>query len=490
MRTIRTAALAAVFALPALITGCTAGPNYKRPEAPVPATFKEAGKPGEASPFRPAEPRDAERRGPWWEVYGDPELSRLEARIDVSNQTLAQAEAQYRGARALAREARAGLFPTVTAGASATRSRVESGRQGGGTSYQLPVDLTYEADVWGRIRRTLEAGTAAAQASAADLEAARLSLQAELAADYFQLRGSDAERQLLDSTVAAFTQALELTRRRHDQGIVSGVDVAQAETALETTRAAATDLGAARAGLEHAIATLTGVPPAELDIEPVPAPLAAPVALPAVLPSDLLQRRPDVAAAERRMAAANAQVGVARSAYFPAITLSASGGTASSAIADLLSWPNRVWSLGAALVETVVDGGRRRAATAAAETGYDGAVAAYRQTVLASFQEVEDQLATLRVLAQESKEQAAAVAAAERALALAQNRYQGGLTAYLEVLTAQSAALASRRAEVGIATRRLVASVGLVRALGGDWSGSLSGEQLPPAGAVPAPARK
>jgi len=347
------------------------------------------------------------------------------------------------------------------------------------TTYSLPIDLSYEVDLWGRIRRGVEASVASAQASAADVQTTRLSLQAELAVDWFQLHSLDQQRLLLDTTIAGYETALKLTRDRHDQGVASGVDVAQAETQLETTRAQAIDTGAARASFEHAIAILVGKPPADLTIPPAPIGVQPP-AIPVALPSDLLERRPDVAASERRMAAANAQIGVATAAYFPSLSLSASGGVASSTLSTLFSLPNRVWSLGAALAETVFDGGRRRAATEQAKAGYDAAVAVYREDVLTSFQNVEDNLATLRVLADEAAQQAVAVAAAERSLTLARNRYDGGITTYLEVITAENIALTNERAAVDILARRMTASVNLVKALGGGWSAA----ELPAAPAL------
>jgi len=465
-----------------LAAACTVGPSYKTPSTEVPAAFKEQ-PPAGTNPgdWKPAQPSDAMLRGKWWEIFGDANLNALEEQVAVSNQTLAQAEAQFRGARAAVREARAGLFPTVTAGASVTNSRSGTSRasapvaagSGSGTTtvYQTPIDVSYEADVWGRVRRQIEANVATSQASAADVEAVRLSLQAELAVDYFQLHGTDQQRQLLDTSIAGYQKTLQINVNRHDQGVASGADVAQAETQLETTKAQAIDLGVTRASLEHAIAILTGKPPAELTIA-VAALGVAPPAVPLELPGALLERRPDIAAAERRVAAANAQIGVATAAYFPSLTLSASGGFASSTLSTLFSLPNRFWSIGPQLLATVFDAGRRRAVTAQAQAAYDANVAAYRQSVLTAFQDVEDNLATLRILSDEATQQAAAVAAAERSLTLARNRYDGGITSYLEVVTAENAALANERTAVDIASRRLVASVNLIKALGGGWNAS------------------
>jgi NodT family efflux transporter outer membrane factor (OMF) lipoprotein len=471
-----------------MTAACAVGPNYKRPEAPVPAAFKEqpaeAPAPGE---WKPAQPKDDASRGRWWEIFGDPFLNELEQQVSVSNQTVAQAEAQFRGARAAARGARSALFPTATLGASASRSRPSANTASAppGSSpatandFQAPLDLSYELDVWGRIRRNLEANIASAQASAADLESTRLSLQAELATDYFLLRGFDAEKLLLDTTVAAYEKALQLTMNRYNQGVVSGVDVAQAQTQLFSTRALAVDLGLARTQLEHAIAILVGKAPGDFAITPSPA-AGTPPPIPAALPSELLERRPDIAAAERRVASANAQVGVAEAAFFPTLLLAATGGFEASSVAKWFNWPSRFWSLGASLVGTVFDGGKRKAATEQAVAFYDAAVAGYRQDVLTAFLEVEDNLAALRLLADEGTLQADAATAAERSLALAQNRYQGGITSYLEVVTAQSTALANERTAVQIATRRMTASVNLVKALGGGWRSS----DLPAGGAV------
>ncbi len=477
-------ALAAV-----LCAGCAVGPNYVRPSAPVPPGYKEA--PPTQAPaaeqWKQAQPLDGARRGDWWEVFGDAELDGLEQQVTVSNQTIAQAEAAFRGARALARGARAGFFPTLGTAPSVTRSSGVTTKAPGTpgvpapttTTYSLPVDLSWELDLFGRVRRTVEAGVASAQASAADLEGVRLALHAELAVDYFLLRGLDSEKALLDSTVAAYTTALELTTNRYKQGIVSGIDVAQAETQLETTRAQATDLALSRAQTEHAIAVLVGKAPGEFAIA-VRAVSTTPPEIPAGLPSELLERRPDIAAAERLVAAANAQIGVARSAYFPTLTLAGSAGYQSSTLTKLFTLPNWFWSLGPALAETLFSGGKRRAGVEQALAGYDASVAAYRASVLASFLEVEDNLAALRILAEEAGQQAAAVAAAERSLRMARNRYQAGISTYLEVVTAQSAALANERTAVELLTRRMTASVNLIKALGGGWRAS----DLPARGAT------
>jgi NodT family efflux transporter outer membrane factor (OMF) lipoprotein len=462
-----------------LLAGCAAvGPNYHKPAVETPGGFKEAPPEG----WKRAQPSDAALRGKWWELFGDPALSALEEQVSVSNQTLAQAAAQFRGARAAVALARAGLFPTVTAGAQASRSHSGSGRSAANTSgstassssgdatvYQVPIDFTWELDLWGRVRRDVESNVAAAQASAADVENVRLSLQAELAVDYFQLHGLDEQKQLLDSTVNEYQTAFKITSNRHDQGVASGADLAEAETQLETARAAAIDLGVARTQLEHAIAILTGKAPVDLTIPPAPIHFAPPV-VPVALPSELLERRPDIAAAERRVASANAQIGVAQAAYYPTLSLNASGGFESSTLGKLFSLPSRFWSLGPQLLGTLFDGGRRRAVKEQAEANYDATVAAYRESVLDAFQAVEDNLAALRILTDEATQQVAATRAAERSLALTRNRYNAGIATYLEVITAQNAAYSNERNTVDLRIRQMTASVNLIKALGGGWT--------------------
>jgi len=474
---LRSALAAAAAAL--LTAGCAVGPNYVRPSAPVPPVFKEAPPGQRPEDWKAAQPSDAAPRGPWWEVFGDPDLDALEAAVDAANQDVARAEANYHVARALARGARADLFPALTVSPAVTiaRSRTGAGQAtgtgtGGHTTvYEVPFDLSWEADVFGRIRRNLESNVAAAQATAADLEGVRLSLHAELAMDWFLLQGLDAQKRLLDDAVAGYARALQLNRNRHEQGIVSGVDVAQAETQLETTRVESTDLEVDRAQLEHAIAVLTGRPPADLTIPPTPI-HAAPPAIPSLLPSELLERRPDIAAAERRVAAANAQVGVATAAFFPRLLLAASAGWQNASLGSLFSAPSFFWSIGPSLAQTIFSGGRRRAALEQAHGNYDAAVAGYRQSALGAFQEVEDGLAAQRILGTEAEQEAVAVAASERLVAIARNRYQGGITTYLEVVTAETAALANRRSAVELLVRRMTTSVALVKALGGGWDAS------------------
>jgi NodT family efflux transporter outer membrane factor (OMF) lipoprotein len=471
-----------------LLAGCAiAGPNYRKPSVETPGVFKEAPPAG----WKHAQPSDAALRGKWWELFGDPALNTLEEQVSVSNQNLAQAEAQFRGARAAVALARAGLFPTVTAGAQVTRSHGGGSSRSSGSSssggdariYQVPIDFTWELDLWGRVRRQVESEVAAAQASAADVENVRLSLQAELAVDYFQLHGLDEQKQLLDSTVREYETALKITSNRHDQGVASGADVAEAQTQLETARAEAIDLGVARAQLEHAIAILIGKAPAELTIPEAPIHFAPPVA-PIALPSELLERRPDIAAAERRVAAANAQIGVAQAAFYPTLSLNASGGFESSTLGKLFSLPSRFWSVGPQLLGTLFDGGQRRAVVEQAEANYDATVAAYRESVLDAFQAVEDNLSALRVLADEATQQVAATNAAERSLALTRNRYNAGIATYLEVITAQNAAYSNERNTVDLRIRQMTASVNLIKALGGGWT---TGEL--PAGAEVATAK-
>jgi NodT family efflux transporter outer membrane factor (OMF) lipoprotein len=454
-----------------LAAGCTVGPNYVRPDAPTSDTFKELGG------WRTAQPRDDLLRAPWWELYDDPMLSGLADQVAEANQSLAAAEARFRQARTLVWQARSNWFPTVVAGVSFSRSRVSStlrGNQGFGTGsvssdFTLPGSISWELDLWGKIRRQVESETASAQASAADLANTRLSLQSEMAVDYFQLRTLDADIQLLNDTARSYERSLVLTQNRHENGIASGADVAQAQAQLESTRAQAIDLGVQRAALEHAIAVLIGKPPADFSLPP--AELAAePPDVPVSLPSDLLERRPDVATAERSMASANAQIGVALSAYYPTVTLSGSGGFESGDVAKWLMWPSRFWSAGPTISQTVYDAGRRAAQTDQARAAYDETVDTYRQTVLSAFQEVEDQLAALRILEQESEVQARAVKAAQDSVRLTTSQYEGGIVSYLNVVVVNAAALADERTAVDIQGRRLAASVLLVQGLGGGWS--------------------
>jgi len=453
-----------------LLCGCAVGPRYSRPSAPVPTDYKET-----PPNWKPAQPSDQVLRGKWWEVYQDPQLNALEDKVNISNQTLKAAQAQFAQARATVRYNRADYYPTVTAGVSATRERFSGNRplaiSGATTTNDLviPVDMSYEPDVWGRVRRTVEAARADAQTSLADLESVGLSVHAELAVDYFQARELDAEAQLLDSTVASYVKQLELTDNRYKGGVASQVDVAQAQTQLETARAQAIDVRAQRTQFEHAIAVLVGEPASTFSL-PVAALNAIPPMIPPGLPSELLERRPDISATERQMASANAKIGVAKAAYFPLFNLMPSAGFESTTIVNWLSGPSGFASIGASAVVTAFDVGRRRAASDQARAAYDQTVANYRQNVLTAYQEVEDNLAALRLLEDESNTQTAAVAAAEHSLTLSSNRYRGGVTTYLEVITAQTTALANERTAVQISGRRMVDSVLLIKALGGGWN--------------------
>jgi len=474
----------ALVVLPAL-AACTVGPNYVRPSAPAPVldAFRES------EGWKIARPADGKLGQAWWQLFNDPQLSALEEQVVISNQNVLAAEAQVRQARALVQEARAGYYPTVTAGASVTRSQrgVAASSVGGGatgssvqnsTAYSLPFDLSWEADVWGRIRRTVEASRDSAQASEADLAAARLSAQADLAQDYFLLRVQDAQKDLLDATVAAFQKALDLTRNRYAGGVAAQADVLQAETQLKTAKAQAIDLAVQRAQLEHAIALLIGKPASSFSLAARPFTAVFP-SIPAGLPSQLLERRPDIASAERRMAAANAQIGVAQAAYYPSVSLSASAGLQAASLADWFTWPSRFWAIGPAISQSLFDGGLRRAQTEAARAAYDATVAGYRQTVLTGFQEVEDNLAALRILEAEAQAQEDAVQASQRSLAVTLNQYQGGIVSYINVTVAQSTELANRRTAVGILGRRLTSSVLLIKALGGGWNAaSLAGDAV------------
>ena len=462
------------------LAACTVGPDYRQPVVATPAHFKEN------QGWKVAQPAGDAPRGKWWEIYGDPELNALEEQVAANNQSVAQAEASYRAATALVDAAQAGYFPAISANASLSRSGGSRGASGAGTVAgrsstvrTVALGASWEIGLWGRVRRQVEAQRASAQASASDLAGMLLSQQAALASTYFQLRMVDVQKQLLDDTVAAYRRTLEVTRNRFAGGVAARVDVVQAETQLKNTQVQAIDLGVSRAQLEHAIALLLGKPASEFSIAFAPwkafAEKRAP-ALPTVgLPSQLLERRPDIASAERRVAAANAQIGVAKAAYFPSLGISASGGFSSVAAAGLLSAPNRFWSIGPALAQTLFDGGLRRAQSAQATANYDAQVAAYRQTVLAGITEVEDKLAALRVLEQEATAQDDALASARESLALTLNQYKAGTISYLNVVTVQATALASERNAVAIFGSRMIASVGLVRAIGGGWNADGAG---------------
>lgn len=462
----------------ALLAGCAVGPDYHRPSTPAPASYKET-----PAGWKPAEPADEADRGPWWSIYGDARLTALIEQLNANNQTIAQYAAAYRQARALVGEARAAYFPTLGLSASASRSgqRLSGGGSAGGTFgttnsatrvgnvFDTSLDASWEPDLWGKVSRTVSAQQAGQQGAAADLANARLSAQATLAQTYFQLRALDATQKLLDETVAAYAQSLKLTQNQYAQGVAARSDVIQAQTQLRSAQAAAIDNGVARAQDEHAIAALVGQAASTFSIPPIPLD-AEPPAVPVEVPSAVLERRPDIAAAERRAAEANEQIGVAISAYFPSLTLSAQGGFQSSVLSQLFTLPSRFWTVGPQLAATLFDGGLRHAQTQAARAAYDQQVAVYRQTVLGAFQEVEDALASQRILAQEIVVEREAVASAQQALAIVTNEYKAGTVGYVNVLTAQTTAFSAEQKLASLAGQRMVSSVGLVKALGGGWN--------------------
>lgn len=445
--------------VPAL-TACAVGPDYQRPEAPTAAVYKEAGD------WLSAKPNDEAPRGAWWEVFQDAQLNALAQQVATSNQTLAQAEAQYRQATALLRQTRAGYLPTASIGASAQRSDSNSGIS---NRYSLSMDASWELDLWGRVRRSVEASSANVAASAADLASVRLSTQAQLAQTYFQLRITDEQKRLLDETVIGFERSLQLTENQYKVGIAARADVVQALAQLKSAQAQVIETNIQRAQLEHALAVLVGKTPAEFSLAPAKVLAVIPPTTPPGVPSTLLERRPDIASAERRMAAANAQIGVAKAAYFPSLTISASGGFQNSSFADWLTLPSRFWSVGPSAAMTLFNGGARRAQTDQAIAAYDENVAAYRQTVLNGFQEVEDNLVALHLLEQQAQVQNEAVAAAQESARIAENQYKAGTVSYLNVVSAQNTAYSSQRSALTILNSRLAASVLLIKALGGGW---------------------
>jgi len=452
-----------------LAGGCSVGPKYVKPTAQIPPSYKENAN------WKPAQPSDQAQKGNWWEIFQDPQLNALEEKLTVSNQSLRAAVDRFQEARAALRQSRSALFPLVTASVTPTQNRQSQHKAlFGGTSpvnysdLNLSGDVSYEADAWGSVRHAVESSRTLAQASAADLETIRLSLHAELALDYLTLRGLDEQKKLFDRNVDAFDKALQLTESRFQGGVASREDVDLAATQLEQTRAQDIDITSDRDQFEHAVAVLIGQPASSFTLDPAPLPATPPVPPPG-LPSELLERRPDIAEAERRVASANEQVGIARAAFFPTITLGLLGGFESGKFPNWLTGPSAIWSIGASAAETVFDAGRRRAVSDQAIATYDEMIADYQQTVLISFQQVEDSLSDLRVLDEEAKTQDAAVAAANRALEQSTNRYKGGLDTYLTVITAQSAALANERTAVSLLTRRLTSTVLLVKALGGGW---------------------
>jgi len=466
--------IAGLVAMATVLAACTVGPDYVKPAITVPANYKEAGADG--TTWKVAQPGDHASRGKWWTIYNDPLLNALQDVLTTSNQDLVIAESRYAQARALVANTRSSYMPTVTAGASVNRFRTSANgfatsasSVGPANAFVLPLDVSWELDVWGRVRRSVESSEASAQAFAADLQTIRLSLQAELAINYFLLRGLDSERQLLENTLVAYGKAYELTVNRHEGGAASDSDVAQAETQLRTAQVQAVNLRVQRAQLEHAIAVLIGKAPSEFSM-PRAGLEGAPPVVPLTMPSELLERRPDIASAERQMASANAQIGVAKAAFYPTISIGASAGFASSSASNWLEWPSRFWSIGPAAAMTLFDGGRRSAVSDQAQAAYDGTVAAYRQTVLTAFQDVEDNLSELAILAEAAQVEELAVKAARRSVAQTTNRYEAGAASYLEVVIAQTFALANERSAVDISRRRMMASVRLVKATGGDWS--------------------
>jgi NodT family efflux transporter outer membrane factor (OMF) lipoprotein len=476
--------------LTAVAAGCAVGPNYHRPSAPVPQRFKEA------EGWKPAEPREAASGASWWSVYDDATLDSLEKQIDVSNQTLKASEAAWREAVAIVSQARAGLLPVIGVTATGTRS----GGAGAGASvaagaaaapqshpknqFELAGTGSWELDIWGKIRRTIESDVANARASEADLAAARLSAQATLATDYIELRVADEQQHLLDETVEAYKRSLEITRNQYHVGVVAKADVITAETQLGGAESQQIAIGVTRATLEHAIAVLIGKAPGDFSLPPATLGTAVPV-IPLGVPSALLERRPDIAAAERRMAAANARVGVAVSAYFPDLTLNGSFGYVSNVVSGLVKAPNNLWSFGGSATDTLLDFGARPAQVRQARAAYDAAVANYRQTVLVAFQQVEDELATLRILEQQVQVQEQTVKSANLAVQLALNQYKAGTVAYTAVITAQTTAFADAQTLLNIRQTRLSASVALIEALGGGWSAASLGRST---GALAEPA--
>ena len=455
------------------LSGCVVGPKYSKPSAPMAPAYKELAAAAGPTDWKNAQPSDDLPRGKWWGRFEDPQLNQLEETLNVSNQNIAAAAANVEASRALIRQARAHYFPTLAAAPSITNNRLSTvvGQSVGITysTFSLPLDASWEPDLWGRARKTVAANTLAAQASAADLENVRLSAEADLAADYYDLRAQDSLEQLLDSTVGAYQEALGLTRNLYQAGLANDEAVAQAESQLRATKAQAASLGVLRAQYEHAIAVLTGQPASDFSLAASESRRSSPPAIPIGVPSQLLERRPDIAAAERAVAQANAQIGIARIAFFPDVTLSASAGFQSLSIAKWLEWPSRVWSVGPALAETIFDAGLRRATVQQYQAAYDQTVANYRQTVLTAFQQVEDDLAALRILAQVIEEQDAATDSAARNLRLAETRYKAGVDPYLNVINAQTALFNDQQAAVSFREQQMVASVQLIKALGGGW---------------------
>jgi len=465
-----------------LLSGCMVGPNYTRPSVPMAPAFKEAPPASFKNDdgWKVSQPSDAQLKGNWWDLFGDPQLNELEAKVDGANQTLKMADANYRAARANIGYYRAAEAPTigVAPGISAVRDSANQPYlsktivNNGEGNFTLPLELDYEIDLWGRIHRQVTAAREQAQVSAADLANTRLSLHAELAIDYMEVRSADAQLQLLEDTVKAYTDAVNLTNDRYEGGVSPLSDLSQARTQLDSARVLKTDISVTRAQYEHAIAILIGVPPAEFTMPPTPLNLNPPKMpdVPGSLPSQLLERRPDIAASERQMAAANEQIGIAQAAFYPTLSLSAVAGLQGTSALNWFSWPSRFWAVGPTFSETLFDGGRHRAVKRTASANYDGAVAHYRQTTLTAFQQVEDNLAALRLLEVEAQQQHESTGSAEQSLDLSQTRYEGGADTYLQVITWQTAALNNERNDIDIMRRRMEASVVLIKAVGGGWN--------------------
>lgn len=480
--------LLCAISLLAMVTGCMMGPNYTKPESASAPSYKETDGSTSGDGWKIAEPNEAGMQSKWWEIYHDSYLNQLMEKVNVDNQNIIAADAQYRQATALLTQARAALFPTLTANGSGNRGTLIGGSTGSFSSikqtYNANIGASWVPDIWGQVRRNVEAGSANAQATAAQLDALRLSTQATLAQTYFQLRIADMQIKMYDSTIKNYEKSLKITQNQYNAGIVTQLDVAQASTLLESTVALAIDVNLSRAQLEHAIAVLVGQTPStfslkphELSIDPVTGLVVSPVSklvaelpdVPVGLPSTLLERRPDIAAAERQMEAANAKIGVATAAFFPALTISAAGGYQGVDLPGLLSMPLRYWSIGPAIAQPLFDGGLRIGAYQQAGAVYDQNVALYRQTVLAAFQNVEDNLVSLRLLQSESKSQASAVKHAQDAVRIGSNQYKSGIITYLDVATSQAAELSNERMLMSLLNRQIAAHVGLITALGGGW---------------------
>ncbi|HEY3928721.1 MAG TPA: efflux transporter outer membrane subunit [Candidatus Koribacter sp.] len=472
-----------------LLSGCVVGPKYHKPDVETPPAYKESSPqqmqatPGAPAPaWKPANPNDAMLKGKWWEIYNDSQLNQLEEQVNISNQNVKAAEASFLGARALVREARASYFPTAGVSPSITATRQlslntsgsSSGKVSGGTGldFNFPADASWVPDIWGKVRNQVRAAAANAQVSAADLENTRLSMQGDLAVDYFQLRSQDALKELLDATVKAYQESVQLTQALYETGIDSQESVLQAETQLATAQAQDTNVGILRAQYEHAIAMLVGKPASQFSVAPMPL-NARPPSIPTGVPSKLLERRPDIAAAERGMEAANAQIGVAVAAFYPNLTLSGTFGFQNTSIADWFTWPSHYWSVGPQLAETLFEGGLRRATVRQFQAQYEQSVANYRQTILTAFQQVEDNLSALRILSEEIQQQQGAVRFAQQDLALAIDRYKLGIDPYLNVLTAQTTLFGNQQALVQLQLQEMNASVQLIEALGGGWDTTL-----------------